>query len=132
MGANSSPQDVAHGLFEGNPPAGLIEGFCLTLDAAGDLESRPVVHGRQRRGVTLSAVEADQLATACQRGMQRQLAFHNRYFILHPEHCPAANEIAIALHPYGSGPFAGPAAIRNGCLLRGVAGKLPPERSGST
>ncbi|MFJ9848167.1 hypothetical protein [Streptomyces sp. NPDC101150] len=32
---------------------------------------------------------------------------------------PATGEIAIALHAYGTGPFAGTATIRNHYLLRG-------------
>ncbi|MYT30042.1 MULTISPECIES: hypothetical protein [unclassified Streptomyces] len=119
MGANSFPQDVARGLFEGNPLAGLIEGFCLTLAAGGDLEARPVVHVQLRPGVALSAVEAEQLAKACQQGLQRQLDAHEADFAPHPEQGPAANELAIAVHPYRSGPFADPASIRDGYLLRG-------------
>ncbi|SHN16830.1 coenzyme f390 synthetase [Streptomyces yunnanensis] len=118
MGANSYPQDVERGLFEGNPLADLIEGFRLTLEAGGELEAGPVVHVQLRPGVALSAVEADQLAKICQQGVQRQLDCHAGDFAAHPEQGPAANELAIAVHPYRSGPFADPAAIRNGYLLR--------------
>ncbi|MER7986007.1 hypothetical protein ABTY53_10445 [Streptomyces noursei] len=51
--------------------------------------------------------------------MQRQLDARNGDFAPHPEAGPAANELAAALHPYGSGPFASPSSIRNGHLLRG-------------
>ncbi|MFE6688515.1 coenzyme f390 synthetase [Streptomyces sp. NPDC057743] len=119
MGANSYPQDVERGLFEGNPLAGLIAGFCLTLDAGGDLEARPVVHVQLRAGADLSAVEADQLAKVCQHGVQRQLDAPDGDFAPLSEQGTAASEVAIALHPYGSGPFADPAAIRDGYLVRG-------------
>ncbi|MFE3652993.1 coenzyme f390 synthetase [Streptomyces sp. NPDC059152] len=119
MGANSYPQDVERGLFEGNPLAGLIVGFRLTLDPGGDLEARPVVHVQLRPGLSLSAVEADQLAKLCQRGVQRQLNARDGDFAAHPEQGPAANELSIALHAFGSGPFADPSAVRDGYLLRG-------------
>ncbi|MGW5120424.1 coenzyme f390 synthetase [Streptomyces noursei] len=119
MGANSYPHDVERGLFDGNPLAGLISGFCLTLDASGDLEARPVVHVQLRPGLSLSPVAADQLAKSCQRGVQRQLDARDGDFAPHPEAGPAANELAITLHPYGSGPFATPSSIRDGYLLRG-------------
>ncbi|MFI0710024.1 hypothetical protein ACH4SK_05100 [Streptomyces inhibens] len=32
---------------------------------------------------------------------------------------PSAHEIAIALHPYGTGPFADASSIRNTCLRHG-------------
>lgn len=119
MGANIYPQDVAHGLYEGNPMAGLIEGFCLELDADGDLEARPVVHVQLRKGALLSAVESDRLAKACQYGVLRHLAATSRYFAQSVAEDPSASEIAIRLHAYGSGPFAGNSAIKNGYLLRG-------------
>ncbi|MCK7622784.1 coenzyme f390 synthetase [Streptomyces sp. RS10V-4] len=119
MGADSYPQDVARGLFAGNPLADLIEGFCLTLDADGELEARPVVHVQLRPGVALSPVEADRLAAFCQRGVQRQLDARQRDFAPHPEQGPAANELAIAVHAHGGGPFADPAAVRDGYVLRG-------------
>lgn len=106
MGATINPQDVAHGLYEDNPLAELIEGFCLAPTAGGDLESRPVVHIQLRPDVKLSAVESDRLAKACQQGVRRQLVAASRDFAHHPESCPAAQDIAVALHPYGTGPFA--------------------------
>ncbi|MFI9051521.1 hypothetical protein [Streptomyces sp. NPDC053427] len=121
LGATIHPQDVAHGLYAGNPLAGLIEGFCLALDAGGELEARPVVHVQLRRGVTLSAVKADRLAKACQYGVLRQLAAAGRDFDESVEEDPSTAEIAIALHAYGTGPFADTSTIRNHYLLRGEA-----------
>ncbi|MFD8549563.1 coenzyme f390 synthetase [Streptomyces sp. NPDC059649] len=106
LGAIINPRDVAHGLYEDNPLAGLIEAFCVA-PAGSELESRPVVHVELRPGVRLSAVEADRLALACQRGVLRQLAAGCRDFLPSPADCPAAHEVAITLHGYGTGPFAG-------------------------
>ncbi|MGP8297645.1 coenzyme f390 synthetase [Streptomyces inhibens] len=119
MGATINPQDVAHGLYENNPPAELIEGFCLAPAAGGDLESRPVVHVQLRRAAQLTAVEADRLAKACQHGVLRQLATGGRDCSGTSCEDPSAHEIAIALHPYGTGPFADASSIRNTSLRDG-------------
>ncbi|MEU9125230.1 coenzyme f390 synthetase [Streptomyces sp. NPDC048506] len=108
MGAVIDTQDVALGLYHDNPLAGLIEDFCLAPASGGDLESRPVIHVQLRPGVALSAVEADRLAKACQHGVRRQLAANARDFPHLSVDCPSVQELAIALHPYGTGPFAGP------------------------
>ncbi|WP_246102406.1 coenzyme f390 synthetase [Streptomyces piniterrae] len=99
------PQDVEYGLFEGNPLAGLIEGFRLAPAAGGELEAWPVVHVQLRRGVRLSAVEADRLAKTCQYGVQRHLAAAGGDVTQAVDMDPSANGVAIELHPYGTGPF---------------------------
>ncbi|MEU9114936.1 phenylacetate--CoA ligase family protein [Streptomyces sp. NPDC048483] len=121
MGANIYPQDVEYGLYAGNPLAELIEGFCLALGAGDDLEARPVVHVQLRRGATLSAAEADRLAKSCQYGVLRHLAATSRDFAQSVEEDPSAREIAIELHAYGTGPFAGASSIKNRYLIRGGA-----------
>jgi phenylacetate-CoA ligase len=101
-----NPQDVERGLYEDNPLAELIEGFHLMTGAAGELEARPVIHVQLRRAARLSAVEADRLAKACQYGIQHQLAADGGVLDQSPDEDPSVNEIAIELHPYGTGPFA--------------------------
>ncbi|MFF7701622.1 coenzyme f390 synthetase [Streptomyces lydicus] len=107
-GAIITPQDVEQGLYEGNPLAALIEGFCLAPAAGADLESRPVIHVQLRPESTLSAVEADRLARLCQQGVRRRLAATGRDAGAPSEERPAVQELAIVLHPYGTGPFAAP------------------------
>ncbi|WP_407288515.1 coenzyme f390 synthetase [Streptomyces sp. BP-8] len=123
MGATINPQDVTHGLYDDNPLAELIEGFCLAPAADGALESRPVIHVQLRPGVRLSAVEADRLAKACQHGVRRQLAVTAREMGQLAEDCPSAHEIAITLHTYGAGPFTGGPAGE-----RGRSGPDAPDR----
>lgn len=43
-------------------------------------------------------------------GVRQQLASSVLDFGSLPEDCPAAQEVAIVLHPYGTGPFAAPGA----------------------
>ena len=50
MGANLYPQDVEYGLYQGNPHAADIAGFCLSLEELADLEVRPVVNIELREG----------------------------------------------------------------------------------
>ncbi|KIZ15190.1 hypothetical protein [Streptomyces natalensis] len=122
QGATITPQDVAYGLSEGNPLAGLIDGFCLAPAAGGDLEARPVIHVQLRRGVTLSAVEGDRLAKSCQYGVARQLSAVGRDFGPSAEEDPSGHEIAIRLHAHGAGPFADASAPAHHSPLRdGVA-----------
>ncbi|MFG2141205.1 hypothetical protein [Streptomyces sp. NPDC048650] len=78
------------------------------------------MHVQLRRGAVLSAVEADRLARACQRGVLRRLAAVGDG-AESPEDDPAAGETAIALHAHGTGPFARPGAIRDRYLIRGRA-----------
>jgi phenylacetate-CoA ligase len=118
MGANIYPQDVEYGLYQANPLAGAIEGFALGLEEGADLESRPVVHVQLRPGTVETEPEREQLAKACRAGVLRHLASCSRDFAQSMAEDASAAEIAVRIHPHGTGPFAGGTGIKNTYLVK--------------
>jgi phenylacetate-CoA ligase len=121
LGANIYPQDVEYGLYEGNPHANQLEGFCLELRERADLETRPVVHLLLRAGAEVDAAE---LAELCRAGVLAHLAAASRDFAASLTEDPSAGELAVEVHAFGTGPFAaagGAGTIKNVYLIRGAA-----------
>jgi phenylacetate-CoA ligase len=111
MGANIYPTDVEYGLYRDAALAAAIESFCLELEEAPDLESRPVVHVQLREG---ARVERDAMAETLRRGLVEYLAAASRDFAESLREDPSAADIRLVLHEHGAGPFAGlPAKIKN-------------------
>lgn len=118
MGANIYPQDVENGLYQDNPHAHRIEGFCLTLQERADLESRPAVHLQLRAGVQLTGADRQDLAEVCRRGVVRYLAEVSRDYAESVAEDPSAAELTIRVHEHGAGPFAaGTGTIKNAYLV---------------
>lgn len=105
MGANLYPQDVEYGLYQGNPYAARIAGFCLSLEEQPGLEYRPTVSIELR--AALSAAEREELALACQRGVLGHLAQVSRDFAEALREDPAAADLRIRVFDPGEGPFRG-------------------------
>ncbi|MEV6108494.1 phenylacetate--CoA ligase family protein [Streptomyces sp. NPDC051940] len=125
MGANIYPQDVEYGLYAGNPHAEHIEGFCLGLQDG--LDARPVVHVQLRANADADAaadpaagtvVDRDALAAVCRAGVLRHLATASRDFAQSLTEDDSAGELAVEIHAYGTGPFAGHHKIKNTYLVR--------------
>jgi phenylacetate-CoA ligase len=106
MGANLYPQDVEYGLYQGNPYAARIAGFCLSLEEQPGLEYRPTVSIELR--APLGAAERKELALACQRGVLGHLAQVSRDFAEALREDPAAADLRIRVFDPGEGPFCGP------------------------
>jgi phenylacetate-CoA ligase len=106
MGANIYPQDVEYGLYEGNPMAHLLEGFCLALHESAELESRPVVHLQLREGAELDDAGRQALAEHCRRGVLAHLSSVSRDFAESLVEDPTAADIRVRVHDHGTGPFA--------------------------
>jgi phenylacetate-CoA ligase len=122
MGANIYPQDVEYGLYAGNPQAHLLQGFCLELEEHADLESRPVVNLQLRDGARLADTERATLQARCRDGVVAHLAAVSRDFAESLEEDPSAGDLRVAVHDFGTGPFAGASsAIKNRYLVRGAA-----------
>jgi phenylacetate-CoA ligase len=102
MGANIYPIDVEYGLYRDKRLAALIESFCLEL--AGELEARPVVNVQLRAGVSLDKESA---AATLRAGLVEHLASASRDFPESLREDPAAADVRVVLHNYGTGPFAG-------------------------
>ncbi|MFC7484037.1 phenylacetate--CoA ligase family protein [Luedemannella flava] len=101
MGANIYPQDVEYGLYEGNPMAHLLEGFCLALHESAELESRPVVHLRLRDGADLDDAGRAALAEHCRRGVLEHLKSVSRDFAESVAEDPSAADIRVRVHDHG-------------------------------
>jgi phenylacetate-CoA ligase len=120
MGANIYPQDVEYGLYDGNPYAHQIEGFCLELREDAALESRPVVHLQLRSEVRLEAAQRNLLADACRAGVLAHLTTASRDFAESLAEDPSAADLRVAVHDHGTGPFAGAdAKLKNVYLIKG-------------
>ncbi|HZR53717.1 MAG TPA: hypothetical protein VFB06_29945 [Streptosporangiaceae bacterium] len=118
MGANLYPQDVEYGLYQGNPHATRIAGFCLSLEEQPGLEYRPTVSIELR--TALGTAEREELALACQRGVLGHLAHVSRDFAEAQREDPAAADLRIRVFDPGEGPFRGPSrnALKNKYLVR--------------
>ena len=122
MGANIYPQDVEYGLYQSNPLAHLLQGFCLELRERADLESRPVVNLQLREDVVLDPAERDELARRCRDGVLTHLAAVSRDFAESLAEDPSAGELRIEVHDFDTGPFAGSQSkIKNTYLVKGSA-----------
>ncbi|MBU2667902.1 phenylacetate--CoA ligase family protein [Actinoplanes bogorensis] len=120
MGANIYPQDIEYGLYEGNPYAGMLEGFCLELVQDVDLESRPTVHLQLRSLVRVDPAQQELLRDACRAGVLAHLTRSSRDFAESVAEDPSAADVRIVVHEYGTGPFAGAAAkLKNVYLIKG-------------
>ncbi|WP_436771443.1 phenylacetate--CoA ligase family protein [Yinghuangia sp. YIM S09857] len=118
MGANIYPQDVEYGLYQDNPMAGHLEGFCLTIDEYADLESRPVVNLQLRDGAELDAAEREKLAAVCRDGVVAHLARVSRDFAQSLAEDPSTADVRVRVHAFGEGPFArGTSKIKNVYLV---------------
>jgi phenylacetate-CoA ligase len=121
MGANIYPQDVEYGLYTGNPLAHLLQSFCLELEEHADLESRPVVNLQLREEAAPSPEERDALVTHCRRGVVAHLTAVSRDFAESLEEDPSAGDLRVAVHAFGTGPFAGAdSKIKNVYLVKGA------------
>jgi phenylacetate-CoA ligase len=122
MGANIYPQDVENGLYQGNPHAHLIEGFCLSLEEDDDLERRPAVHLQLRSGAALGDEQRAALADVCRQGVLRYLAEVSRDFAESLAEDPTAADLRVHVHDHGTGPFAAATGkIKNVYLARSAA-----------
>ncbi|MGC0415332.1 phenylacetate--CoA ligase family protein [Embleya sp. AB8] len=120
MGANIYPQDVEYGLYQDNPMAAHLEGFCLTVDEYADLESRPVVNLQLRDGTSLADAERDRLALVCRAGVVRHLARVSRDFAQSLAEDPTAADVRVLVHDFRTGPFLrGTSRIKNVYLVEG-------------
>ncbi|MBL7253339.1 phenylacetate--CoA ligase family protein [Paractinoplanes lichenicola] len=122
MGANIYPQDIEYGLYDGNPYAHLLEGFCLELVEDERLESRPTIHLQLRSSVRVEPAQRELLADSCQAGVLAHLTRASRDFAESLAEDPSAADVRIAVHDHGTGPFAGAAAkLKNVYLVKGTA-----------
>ncbi|MBM2620861.1 phenylacetate--CoA ligase family protein [Actinoplanes sp. LDG1-06] len=122
MGANIYPQDIEYGLYDGNPYAHMLEGFCLELVQGADLESRPTVHLQLRSSVRPEAAQRDLLADACRAGVLAHLTRSSRDFAESLAEDPSAADLRVTVHDHGTGPFAGSSAqLKNVYLIKGQA-----------
>ncbi|GAA1031788.1 phenylacetate--CoA ligase family protein [Virgisporangium ochraceum] len=118
MGANIYPQDVEYGLYEGNPHAHLIAGFCLEVVEDADLSSRPVVNVRLRPG---AGVDRGDLARLCADGVVAHLASASRDFAESLKEDPSAARVEVRVFDHDDGPFAGAdGRIKNVYLMTGA------------
>ncbi|WP_127504653.1 phenylacetate--CoA ligase family protein [Actinoplanes solisilvae] len=120
MGANLYPQDIEYGLYDDNPYAHLLEGFCLELVQGADLESRPTVHLQLRSGVRVDAAQNDLLAETCRVGVLAHLTRSSRDFAESIAEDPSAADVRVVVHEHGEGPFT-EARIKNVYLVKGQA-----------
>jgi phenylacetate-CoA ligase len=118
MGANMYPQDVEYGLYEGNPYAADIAGFCLSLEEQADLEVRPVVNIELREGAELSPADTDVLRAACQRGVLEHLARVSRDFATSLNEDPTAADLRVRVFRAGQGPFGRTSTLKNVYLIK--------------
>ena len=107
MGANIYPQDVEYGLYLGNPLAGQLEGFMLTLEETAQLDARPVVNLQLRQGVQLDDAAREQLAATCQKGVVAHLLDVSRDFRQSVEEDASSTQITMRVHDFETGPFVG-------------------------
>ncbi|MCO8273746.1 phenylacetate--CoA ligase family protein [Actinoplanes sp. TRM 88003] len=120
MGANIYPQDIEYGLYDSNPYAHQLEGFCLELVQGADLESRPTVHLQLRSGVRLEPAQRDLLADACRAGVLAHLTQSSRDFAESLAEDPSAADVRVTVHEHGAGPFTGAAAkLKNVYVVKG-------------
>ncbi|GID28850.1 phenylacetate--CoA ligase family protein [Paractinoplanes brasiliensis] len=120
MGANIYPQDIEYGLYDGNPYAHLIEGFCLELVEDERLESRPTIHLQLRSPVRLDAAQQALLTDSCQAGVLAHLTRASRDFAESLAEDPSAADVRVVVHDHGTGPFAGAGPkLKNVYLIKG-------------
>ena len=118
MGANIYPLDVEYGLYRDEQLAALIESFQLALHERDDLESRPVVNVQLREGADVA--DRDAMVEALKAGLVEHLAATSRDFATSLREDPAAADLQLVLHDYGTGPFAGERrAVKNTYVVRG-------------
>jgi phenylacetate-coenzyme A ligase PaaK-like adenylate-forming protein len=103
MGANIYPIDVEYGLYHDEALAASIESFCLELEEAPDLESRPVVHVQLRKH---ASVDKDAAGERLGHGLVDYLASASRDFAESLHEDPSGG-LRVVLHDHGTGPFAG-------------------------
>jgi phenylacetate-CoA ligase len=116
MGANIYPLDVEYGLYRDRDLARAIESFCLELDDASGVESRPVVHVQLRKD---ARVERDQAAERLRSALIEYLAGTSRDFAESLREDASAADIRLVLHDHGTGPFAGMTTkIKNEYVVR--------------
>ena len=118
MGANLYPQDVEYGLYQGNPHAADIAGFCLSLEEQADLEIRPVVNIQLREGAELSPADSETLRAACRRGVLDHLAAVSRDFAASLQEDPTAADLRVRVFPAGQGPFGRTGTLKNVYLVK--------------
>ncbi|GAB2639859.1 phenylacetate--CoA ligase family protein [Nocardia goodfellowii] len=116
MGANLYPQDVEYGLYQDNPYADRIAGFCLSLAELPSLEARPVVN-LELRDTGLDARERVLLAESCRRGVLNHLAHVSRDFAASVREDPSAADLRVRLFEPGTGPFAARTKLKNSYLV---------------
>lgn len=120
MGANLYPQDVEYGLYEGNPYAGDIARFCLSLEELPDLESRPVINIELRDAGKLDEPATEALAAICRKGVLDHLAAVSRDFAESLREDPAAADLRVRVFGPDEGPFAGAGRLKNTYLVKDV------------
>ena len=114
MGANIYPIDVEYGLYADEGLASMIEGFCIQLQEAADLESRPVVNVQLRETATLAGDERPRATARLREALVDHLAKTNRDFAESLREDPSAADVRVVLHDHGTGPFSGgPRKIKN-------------------
>jgi phenylacetate-CoA ligase len=119
MGANIYPIDVEYGLYRDERLARMIESFCLELQEAANLESRPAVHVQLREHPALAGEERDAMAEKLRSGLIEHLAAASRDFAESLEEDPTAGDLRLVLHDHGTGPFAGASTkIKNVYVVR--------------
>ena len=108
MGANIYPQDVENGLYADTSRAAQLASFTLTLEALeGDETSQqPVIHLELREEVHLSGAQREQLAQGAREGVIGYLAKVSRDFAQSLEESSRTGDIEVAVHDFGTGPFA--------------------------
>lgn len=117
MGANLYPQDVEYGLYQGNPYAAQIVGFCLSLEEQPGLEYRPTVNIELREGNDLDPAQREQLAGACRQRLLDHLARVSRDFAESLKEDPTTADLRIRVCDPGAGPFGRPGALKNAYLV---------------
>jgi phenylacetate-CoA ligase len=118
MGANIYPLDVEYGLYRDEQLAALIESFQLALYERDDFESRPVVNVQLRDGAEVPHRGA--MVEALRAGLIEHLSTTSRDFAASLREDPAAADVQLVLHDYGTGPFAGERrAVKNTYVVRG-------------
>lgn len=124
MGANIYPLDVQNGLYRDPETARLIESFQIELADVGGDEHRPTLHIQLRDAAVFTDAALDdaarhQLERTAADGVMSHLATVSRDVAESLQEDPAAGELSVVVHPFGTGPFSHHAAkIKNVYLTR--------------
>ena len=109
---------MEYGLYQGNPHAADIAGFCLSLEEQADLETRPVVNIELRDGAGLSAADTETLRSGCRRGVLDHLARVSRDFAASLREDPTTADLRVRVFPSGQGPFSRTGSLKNVYLVK--------------